>query len=135
MPFNFFNWFAPRLASLRVGLQNRRNGPAANRQLQSSARLVGQDDREMMNLEAVANYAGVHPTTIRRWLREGQIPSPSARWKRKLYWTHDDAWVIKMHAMPGAYHSEPVTVTENEIPMDRNSTGTDVNTPMGECTI
>lgn len=69
----------------------------------------------LMDLEAVANYAGIHPTTLRRWMNEDRIPQPVKRYRRKLYWTEDDAWTIKCENLPGDYHSEIVE------PAERNS--------------
>ncbi len=112
----FLNWFAvhlqPSLGWSGVELVTIR-GQA----------LAGPDD--LVDLETVANRAGVHSSTMRRWVRAGLIPAPVARRKRKLYWTPDDAWLIQVESMPGVYHAE------QRNPVESNSTRPGV-TPSNE---
>ena len=113
----FINWFSLHLQRLR----GRWSG--AKVVTSRGQALAGPDD--LVDLETVANRAGVHSSTVRRWAKAGQIPAPVARRKRKLYWTPDDAWLIQVESMPGVYHAE------QRNPVDRDSTGPDV-TPSNE---
>lgn len=116
-------------------LMARMTGRNANqpRSTASSSRAVERNPNppaldDLMDLETVATYAGVHPTTIRRWLRDEKIPAPVKRFRRRLYWTPDDAWIIKVQNLPGDYHAEIVE------PVERNSTGSDSETEIGDST-
>ena len=113
----FINWFSLHLQRLR-GRWSGAKVVASRGQA-----LAGPD--VLVDLETVANRAGVHSSTIRRWATTGLIPGPITRRKRKLYWTPDDAWLVQVYSMPGVYHAE------QRNPVESNSTGPDV-TPSNE---
>jgi len=47
---------------------------------------MAEDPRKLLTVQAVADYLGVHPETVRRWLRDGRLVgidlgSDSAGWR------------------------------------------------------
>ncbi len=66
------------------------------------------ETRSFFSTRQVAQLLGVHPQTLRRWEREGVIPTASRRRGQRVY-TMSDVNLIKARVMStGAVKEEPV---------------------------